>query len=302
MSVFIANNWHNYTILDAGDGEKLETWGKITVIRPDPQIIWAKFNPKIWQNCHMHYHRSKSGGGSWEQKKPVPPQWQINYNNLTFIIKPTDFKHMGLFPEQAANWDWLTKIISENAAKNSAKKMHKKTVRVLNLFGYTGGATVACINAGADVTHIDAAKGMNQWAKNNIKASQLAEKPHRIITDDVYKFVKREQRRNSFYDGIILDPPSYGRGPSGEIWKLENRLFDLIQNCIALLSETPLFMLINTYTTGFSAVATENVLKSALAQANKKISGKSLNSATLGLPIANSNLILPCGTSVRWLV
>ncbi|MCL1989229.1 MAG: class I SAM-dependent methyltransferase [Firmicutes bacterium] len=290
--MFIANDWLDYKILDAGQGEKLENWGNITTIRPDPQVIWERNNPKIWQNYHMHYHRSKSGGGSWQTAKQAPSHWKINYNNLTFSIKPTDFKHMGLFPEQASNWNWLMNTI----------KLHKKPVRILNLFGYTGGATVACISAGAKVTHVDAAKGMNQWAKENIRLSSLHEMPYRIFTDDVHKFVKREQRRESFYEGIILDPPSYGRGPSGEIWKLEERLYNLIENCIALLSENPLFVLLNTYTTGFTAIAAENVLKMAVAKAGKKISQAAINSGTLALPIANSNLILPCGNSVRWTI
>ena len=286
--MFISDNWQDYQILDAGDGEKLERWGNITVVRPDPQIIWPKSLPKSeWRNCHMHYYRSKSGGGSWEHIKKAPSQWTIDYEGLTFNIRPTDFKHMGLFPEQADNWKWASDLIRSAG----------RPIRVLNLFGYTGGATVCCLNAGANLTHVDAAKGMNQWAKDNIKSSNLEDKPCRILTDDVYKFVQREQRRGSFYDAIILDPPSYGRGPSGEVWKLENLLYDLLQHCAAILTDKPLFMLLNTYTTGFTATAAENVLKMALR--HKGMWGK-FESGPLVLPVGDSGIVLPCGSSVRW--
>jgi len=286
MSSFISDKWQDYQIIDAGEGEKLERWGAVTVVRPDPQIIWPRSKPvEIWRNCHMHYHRSKSGGGRWEHKKETPAQWTISYRDIKFNIRPTDFKHMGLFPEQATNWDWADSLIKT-----------RKNIRVLNLFGYTGGATVCCLNAGADVTHIDAAKGMNQWAKDNIALSGI-EGRCRIMTDDVFKFVQRELRRKSFYDAIILDPPSYGRGPQGEIWKLESKLYDLLIHCVAILSEAPLFVLLNTYTTGFTATAAENVLRFAL---NKKKLGGSFSSSPLGLPIADTGLILPCGMSVRW--
>jgi len=292
-NIFVANSWQDYRLIDAGSGEKLESWGSVTVIRPDPQIIWPRTkSKKIWQECHMHYHRSKSGGGHWEKLKKAPEQWTIAYSGgfadgLTFNIRPTDFKHMGLFPEQAANWQWATNLIKEA----------NRPIRLLNLFGYTGGATVCCLKAGAAVTHVDAAKGMNQWARDNIKASNLENHPCRILTDDVHKFVQREQRRGSFYDAIILDPPSYGRGPSGEVWKLENLLYELLENCVAILSDKPLFMLLNTYTTGFTATAAENVLKLALGKHN--LSGNVMG-APLGLPIDDSNLILPCGMSVRY--
>ena len=290
VNTFISNKWQDYQIIDAGNGEKLERWGQVTVVRPDPQIIWPRTQPDaLWQQCHIYYHRSKSGGGSWEHKKKVPKQWTIAYKGLlNFNIKPTDFKHMGLFPEQAANWDWTAGLI-----KGAGRK-----IRVLNLFGYTGGATVSCLHAGADVTHVDAAKGMNQWAKDNIKTSGLEGQNCRVYTDDVYKFVQREQRRGSFYDGIILDPPSYGRGPHGEVWKLENKLYELVKHCTAILSDNPLFMLLNTYTTGFTATAAENVLRLALKQKGQP--GGSIVSASLGLPISESGLILPCGISVRW--
>jgi len=284
VSAFVSDRWKDYEILDAGDGEKLERWGAVTVVRPDPQIIWPRTKPdSLWLSRDMHYHRSKSGGGQWEfisPKTKTPAQWTVAYEGLSFIIRPTDFKHMGLFPEQAANWDWAAKLI-----QNAGRK-----VRVLNLFGYTGGATVCCLNAGADVTHIDAAKGMNQWAKDNIKAAGFE---CRVITDDVYKFVQREQRRGNTYDAIILDPPSYGRGPNGEVWKLEDRLYGLLRHCSAILSEQPLFVLLNTYTTGFTATAAENVLRLA-------VGGGRISSAPLGLPIGDSKLILPCGMTVRW--
>ena len=283
--MFISDKWKDYKIIDAGGGEKLERWGSAIVVRPDPQAIWPRTKPDAaWQRCHMHYHRSKSGGGRWEHQKKAPSGegWTINYGDAVFNIKPTDFKHMGLFPEQADNWEWVMGLI-------------KKPVRVLNLFGYTGGATVCCLKAGAEVTHVDAAKGMNQWAKDNIKSSGLNDRVCRIMTDDVYKFVQREQRRGSYYDGIIMDPPSYGRGPSGEVWKLENRLYDLVRNCTQILSKEPLFMLLNTYTTGFTAIAAENVMKLALAG-----NGGNFSSGPLGLPIGDTGLILPCGTTVRW--
>ena len=288
VNIFISDKWQDYEILDAGNGEKLERWGEIKVARPDPQIIWPRTQADtLWQQCHMHYHRSKSGGGSWEYKKKTPAQWTVSYNDLSFNIKPTDFKHMGLFPEQATNWDWAAKQIKEAG----------RQVRVLNLFGYTGGATVCCLKAGADVTHVDAAKGMNQWAKDNIRTAGMEGRSCRVFTDDVYKFVQREQRRGSFYEGIILDPPSYGRGPHGEVWKLENKLFELMQHCRAILSSQPLFILLNTYTTGFTATAAENVLRLALKQSGH--SQASIISAALALPIANSGLVLPCGISVR---
>ena len=285
---FISDKWRDYQIIDAGNSEKLERWGSVVVVRPDPQIIWPRLESnEIWQQCHMHYHRSKSGGGHWEYNKKAPAHWTVAYGNLTFNIRPTDFKHMGLFPEQAANWEWARRRI-----KNA-----NRPIRILNLFGYTGGATVCCLQAGAVVTHVDAAKGMNQWAKDNIKASGLEGRPCRILTDDVHKFVQREQRRGSLYDGIIMDPPSYGRGPSGEVWKLENKLYGLVRHCVSILSDKPLFILLNTYTTGFTSTAAENVVKLALGQ--RQFTGR-VTSGPLGLPITNSKLILPCGMSVRW--
>lgn len=284
--MFISNEWTDYQIIDAGDGEKLERWGSVTVIRPDPQIIWPRQKPAhIWQDCHMHYHRSKSGGGRWQHKKKAPDSWTITYKGAIFNIKPTDFKHMGLFPEQATNWDWATSLIEEA----------QRPIKILNLFGYTGGATVCSLLAGADVTHIDAAKGMNGWAKENVITSGIEGRICRVITDDVYKFVQREQRRGNYYDGIMMDPPSYGRGPSGEVWKLEDRLFELVKHCTAILSDNPLFMLLNTYTTGFTATAAENILKICLGD---RTSGK-FSGGPLGLPIEDTKLVLPCGTTVR---
>ena len=290
VGMFISDNWRDYRIIDAGDGEKLERWGHITVIRPDPQIVWPRLKPDMWRDCHMHYHRSKDGGGRWQYVKKAD-KWTVSYGDLTFNIRPTDFKHMGLFPEQAANWDWMAGIIK--GAKDAGRP-----VRVLNLFGYTGGATCCCLRAGAEVTHVDAAKGMNQWAKENIAASGLTSLKCRILTDDVYKFVQREKRRGSFYDGIVMDPPSYGRGPSGEVWKIENRLYDLLCACVEILSERALFMLLNTYTTGFTGAAAENVMKLAFGSVlgEREIS---TTSGPLGLPIGDSDLVLPCGVSVR---
>lgn len=298
-NTFVSNNWQDYQIIDAGDGEKLERWGPITVIRPDPQIIWPKLlNKSIWQDCHMHYHRSPSGGGSWQKIKNTPAQWPVSYKELTFNIRPTDFKHMGLFPEQAANWDWAVGLI----------KGAGRQIKALNLFGYTGAATCCCLNAGACVTHIDAAKGMNQWAKDNISninITKVEEQICRVMTDDVFKFVQREQRRCSYYDVIMMDPPSYGRGPNRELWKLESRLYELLGHCVALLSDKPLFMLLNTYTTGFTATAAENVLKVALNNSGKfndKFNDNTkykITSGPLGLPIGDSGLVLPCGTTVR---
>jgi 23S rRNA (cytosine1962-C5)-methyltransferase len=238
----IAKNWRDYVLLDAGGGEKLEKWGNVTVIRPDPQAFWPRSGKVDWSNADMYYHRSKSGGGQWEVlKKNVPETWQIGYNGLKFHIRPTGFKHMGLFPEQAVNWQWLSRKLQNHSEKISGGS---KT-QVLNLFAYTGGATLACLQAGASVTHIDAAKGMNKWAKDNITLSGLAKAPHRVMEDDALKFVLREKRRGSFYHGIIMDPPVFGRGPGGEMWKLEERLYELTEACVGILSPKPQFILIN---------------------------------------------------------
>jgi len=277
-------DWKDYTLIDAGNGEKLETWGEIKVIRPDPQAIWPPATPSVWASPHMHYHRSKSGGGHWEILRPAPKAWSISYNGLRFHIRPTGFKHMGLFPEQAINWRWMIDKIKSAA----------RPIKILNLFAYTGGATVACLSAGASVTHIDAAKGMNAWAKDNVILSGLAESPHRILADDVMKFVQREARRGSRYDGIIMDPPVFGRGPGGEVWKLEDRLYELVTATAAILTDNPLFMLINAYTAGLSPAVYGNILK--LVTQNL---GGHTSFGEVGLK-AQSGLVLPCGMYAKW--
>lgn len=283
----IANNWKEYKILDMADGQKLERWGDVILSRPDPQIIWKdKSYPDKWKNINATYHRSKTGGGSWEYNKKMPQQWQIKYKELTFNIKPMGFKHTGLFPEQAVNWDWMMEKI-----RNS-----KKEIKVLNLFAYTGGATVACAAAGAAVCHVDSSKGMVTWAKENIASSGLAERPVRYIIDDVVKFVNREIRRGNKYDAIIMDPPSYGRGANGEVWQFENNIYDLVELCTKVLSDEPLFFLINSYTTGISSKVLENILNLTV---NKEHSGK-VTSGEIGLPMENSKLVLPCGIYGRW--
>lgn len=281
----VANDWKDYEILDMADGEKLERWGDIFLVRPDPQIIWTEksFKEK-WKNVHGIYNRSKTGGGSWNFKKKVPESWQIKYKNLTFNIKPMGFKHTGIFPEQAVNWDWMI-----NKIKNS-----KREIKVLNLFAYTGGATVACLSAGASVCHVDSSKGMVSWSKENVNASGLKEKPVRYIVDDVEKFVNREIRRENKYDAIIMDPPSYGRGTKGEVWRFEEDIADLVNLCTKVLSDKPLFFLINSYTTGISAKVLENILR-----LNIKNNGK-FESGEIGLPMNGSKLVLPCGIYGRW--
>ena len=283
----IANEWKDYKILDMADGQKLEKWGNIILSRPDPQIIWKeKSFPKKWKEANATYHRSKTGGGSWEYHKKLPEQWQIKYKDLTFNIKPMNFKHTGLFPEQAVNWDWMISKI-----KNSNRE-----IKVLNLFAYTGGATVACASAGASVCHVDSSKGMVTWAKENITSSGLADKPVRYIIDDVVKFVNREIRRENKYDAIIMDPPSYGRGANGEVWQFENNIYDLVDLCTKVLSDNPLFFLINSYTTGISSKVLENILNLTIS---KKFKGKT-SSGEIGLPMENSKLVLPCGIYGRW--
>ena len=277
----ISYDWKDYKILDMAEGQKLEKWGDVILSRPDPQIIWkSKSYPEKWKNINATYHRSKTGGGSWEFTKKMPQQWQIKYKELTFNIKPMGFKHTGIFPEQAVNWDWMIEKI-RNA---------KRDIKVLNLFAYTGGATVACSYAGASVCHVDSSKGMVAWAKDNIKSSGLEERPVRYIVDDVVKFVNREIRRGNKYDAIIMDPPSYGRGANGEVWQFENNISELVELCAKVLSKEPLFFLINSYTTGISAEVLSNILKLNLSQFKGKIT-----SGEIGLPMANSNLVLPCG-------
>lgn len=286
--MFLADNWKEYELIDAANGEKLESWDKFLLRRPDPQAIWSvKSEKSLWTKTDATYHRSKSGGGKWEFfNKKMPENWHIHYRTLTFNIKPMGFKHTGLFPEQAVNWDWFSDLI-----KNA-----NRPISVLNLFAYTGGATVAALSAGASVCHVDASKGMVTWAKENVNSSGLSEKPVRYIVDDVVKFVQREGRRGRKYDAIIMDPPSYGRGPSGEVWKIEDELYPLIEECIKILSDKPLFFLINSYTTGLSAQILTNVLTLTI----KSKFGGTVTADEVGLPIQSSKLILPCGISGRW--
>ncbi len=285
--MWIADNWKDYRLIDSASGEKLEYWGKHLLRRPDPQAVWSvKSEKTLWNKTDARYHRSSSGGGKWEFFKKLPERWTIGYKDLTFNIKPMGFKHTGLFPEQAVNWDWFSELI-----KNA-----KKPVRVLNLFAYTGGATVAALAAGAEVVHVDAAKGMVTWAKENVVSSGLGDRPVRYIVDDVVKFVKREQRRGRQYDAVIMDPPSYGRGPSGELWKIENELYPLMEDCMKIMSDEPLFFLINSYTTGLSAQVLVNVLSMTM----KARYGGKVTADEIGLPMSANGLILPCGISGRW--
>ncbi len=283
----VAKNWKDYEILDMANGEKLERWGDIILARPDPQIIWTSPSfPEKWKNAHARYQRSNTGGGAWSYQKKVPASWKVHYKDLTFLIKPMGFKHTGLFPEQAVNWDWMIQKIQKAG----------RPIQVLNLFAYTGGASVACSYAGASVCHVDSSKGMVAWAKENMVASGLEDRPVRYIVDDVVKFVNREIRRGHTYDAIIMDPPSYGRGANGEVWKFEENLPELIEVCSKVLSNKPLFFLINSYTTGISSMVLENLLNLTIA---KKHEGK-ISHGEIGLPMTNSSLILPCGIYGRW--
>lgn len=287
--MWIADDWKDFEVIDAKNGEKLERWGNIVLRRPDPQVIWKyPLNPEEWNNAAAVYHRSTSGGGNWEIKNKIPSRWEIKYKNLIFNIKTMGFKHTGLFPEQAVNWDFVADKI---------KKSGRKDLKVLNLFAYTGAATAAAAAAGAsEVVHVDAAKGMVAWAKENIESSGLSDKYVRFIVDDVLKFVNREKRRGRKYDIIIMDPPSYGRGPSGEIWKLENELYGLITACIDIMSDNPVAMIINSYTTGLSPSVVSNIMKMTVC---KKFRG-CVSAEEIGLPIKNSDIVLPCGATGRW--
>ena len=286
--MWLADKWADYRLIDSADGEKLEYWGNYLLRRPDPQAVWTyKSEEKLWDETDATYHRSKSGGGSWEFfNKKLPERWTVNYRNLTFNIKPMGFKHTGLFPEQAVNWDWFSDLIQKA----------NRPVKVLNLFAYTGGASVAALSAGADVVHVDASKGMVTWAKENVVSSGYGDRSIRYMVDDVKKFVKREIRRGNKYDGIIMDPPSYGRGPGGEVWKIEDELYPLVCDCMEIMSDNPLFFLINSYTTGLSACILENVLKLTVA---RKFGGV-VSADEIGLPMESSRLPLPCGISGRW--
>ena len=284
--MIIANDWKDYKILDMADGKKLERWGNVILSRPDPQIIWKnKSFPNKWNDVNAVYNRSSSGGGAWQYNKKIPDKWQIKYKDLTFNIKPMGFKHTGLFPEQAVNWDWMIDKIKDS----------KREIKVLNLFAYTGGATVACLSAGASVCHVDSSKGMVTWAKENVLSSGLQDKKVRYIVDDVVKFINREIRRGNTYDAIIMDPPSYGRGANGEVWQFENSIYDLVELCTKVLSDKPLFFLINSYTTGISGEVLSNLLRLNLKEFNGKITA-----GELGLPMTNSKLVLPCGIYSKW--
>ncbi len=284
--MWIANNWKDYEVLDTSGGEKLERWGKYLLVRPDPQVIWnTPHEHPGWKKKNGHYHRSNKGGGEWEFIN-LPDEWSISYKDLTFHLKPFSFKHTGLFPEQAVNWDWFSNLIAHAG----------RPVKVLNLFAYTGGATVSAAKAGAQVTHVDASKGMVSWAKENAAASGLADAPIRWLVDDCTKFVEREIRRGNHYDGIIMDPPSYGRGPKGEIWKIEENIFPFVELTAKLLSDKPLFFLINSYTTGLQPA----VLSYMLNLTVKKQFGGTVAAEEIGLPVSGTGLVLPCGASGRW--
>jgi 23S rRNA (cytosine1962-C5)-methyltransferase len=284
--MWIANNWKDYEVLDTSGGEKLERWGKYLLVRPDPQVIWnTPHEHPGWKKKNGHYHRSSKGGGEWEFIN-LPDEWSISYKDLTFHLKPFSFKHTGLFPEQAVNWDWFSDLIAHAG----------RPVKVLNLFAYTGGATVSAAKAGAQVTHVDASKGMVSWAKENAAASGLADAPIRWLVDDCTKFVEREIRRGNHYDGIIMDPPSYGRGPKGEIWKIEENIFPFVELTAKLLSDKPLFFLINSYTTGLQPAVLSYMLNLTV---KKKFGGK-VSAEEIGLPVSNTGLVLPCGASGRW--
>lgn len=281
-------DWSDYELIDCSDGERLERWGNIVLIRPDPQVIWkTPKNHPLWKNAHARYHRSQTGGGKWEQYKKIPDAWRINYKDLAFNVKPMGFKHTGLFPEQAVNWDFMMNLI----------KSAGRPVKVLNLFAYTGGATVAALKAGASVVHVDASKGMVAWAKENAVASGVDGAPVRWIVDDCIKFVNREIRRGNKYDIIIMDPPSYGRGPGGEVWKLEDEIYSFAEICSQVLSDDPLMVLINSYTTGLSPSVMEYILGSLVS---KRYGGK-LTCDEIGLPVTQTGMVLPCGASAMWL-
>ena len=280
-----ANNWKDYELLDCSEGERLERWGDILLIRPDPQILWStpKTHP-LWKQAHARYHRSRTGGGQWETYKKIPDVWEIGYGDLRFRLKPMGFKHTGLFPEQAVNWDWMATAIREA----------NRPIRVLNLFGYTGAATLACVAAGAHVTHVDASKGMVAWGRENAVSSGLSDRPMRWLVDDCLKFVQREQRRGNTYDAILMDPPSYGRGPGGEVWKLEEQIYTLVSETAKLLSADPLFFIINSYTTGLSPSVMGYLLGSLLPKEG------TVTADEIGLPVTSGGLVLPCGATAIW--
>lgn len=283
----LSDNWKDYELIDASGGERLERWGDIILIRPDPQIIWQteKRHP-LWNAAHARYLRSNKGGGRWEAYKKVPDRWTVGYRGMTFNIKPMGFKHTGVFPEQAVNWDFAAEKI----------KQENRPLKILNLFGYTGCATLSCMSAGAAVCHVDASKGMVLWAKENAQSSALADRPVRWLVDDCVKFVQREIRRGNRYDGIIMDPPSYGRGPGGEVWKLEEQLYALVTLCAQVLSDDPVFFILNSYTTGLSPAVMAYLLGILL----QKRFGGSVSADEIGLPVTDSGLVLPCGSTAIW--
>lgn len=283
----VADGWKDYELLDCSDGERLERWGDVILIRPDPQVIWKtpKKHP-MWKNANARYLRSSTGGGHWEILRKTPDSWRINYKELILNVKTMGFKHTGIFPEQAVNWDYTAEII----------KKAGRPVRVLNLFSYTGGATVACLKAGAQVVHVDASKGMVAWAKENATASSVADRPVRWIVDDCIKFVQREIRRGNKYDIIIMDPPSYGRGPGGEVWKLEDEVYGFVELCTKVLSDDPLMVLINSYTTGLSPAVMQYILGALVVP---KFGGE-VTGSEIGLPVTRTGMVLPCGASAIW--
>ena len=284
--MWIAENWKDYEVIDTSAGEKLERWGKYLLVRPDPQVIWnTPKNHSGWKKRNGHYHRSNKGGGEWEFFN-LPEEWSIRYKDLTFRLKPFSFKHTGLFPEQAVNWDWFSSLIKEAG----------RPVKVLNLFAYTGGATISAAAAGASVTHVDASKGMVNWAKENAASSGLSDAPVRWLVDDCVKFVEREIRRGNHYDAIIMDPPSYGRGPGGEVWKMEESIFPFLTLVSELLSDRPLFVLLNSYTTGLQPAVLSYMMNTVFTN---RFGGR-VEAEEIGLPVTKSSLILPCGASGRW--
>lgn len=289
--VLVADQWKNYRLLDAGDGEKLEQWDRIVLRRPDPTAIWPKdTKEKRWNTCDAVYHRSDKGGGSWEYRTKLPESWNISYKNLTFRVSPTGFKHTGLFPEQAVNWDWMSELIASHSSEN---------LHILNLFAYTGAATMACAAAGAcEVVHVDAAKGMVQWAKDNMHLSHLEDHTIRFIVDDCLKFVEREKRRGHMYQGILMDPPSYGRGPNGEMWKFEKDIQPLLEAALELLDpDHPLFFLLNSYSAGVSQTTVHNMLATTIGVSHPE---GILTSGEIGIRMQDRDMILPCGVYGRW--
>ena len=283
-----ASSWQDYELIDATGGSRLERWGDALLVRPDPQVVWRNERTSpLWAKADAVYHRSDKGGGQWEYRRRLPEKWQIGWQGLRLVVSPTGFKHTGVFPEQAVNWAWYGRKI----------RAAGRPIRVLNLFGYTGGATLACAAAGASVCHVDASKGMVQWGKENAAASALADRPIRWLVDDCAKFVAREQRRGSRYDAIIMDPPSYGRGPGGEVWKLENCIYDLIEQCTQVLSDEPLFVAVNSYTTGLSPAVMEYILKTLLCPEK----GGTTSCDEIGLPVSSTGGVVPCGATAFWL-